>query len=266
MEESDFELKSVIKKKGSYTSNQMLNKLDKGSLAIFLKEVLLTLAIILGIVSMVISTMLEHTIITKWVWEISWIIITVIIMVLLFNIVLYHRKHPERKNYEPMYYMLALSFICLNWTIEIVKYLGSGISSTDSVIMMINYSLVLLMLSLALIRAMVHKIKISKTATEENNPPKMMKISSVSAAVLGVIFTVIIADAVIISLNSGTLFSGATTIDKLWEASSPLDTLRTILIIVGTAIGLLAIEIKYDILFDFDDPLWDWFRAKFRRK
>ena len=268
MTNEDFKRKGVIKKKGKYKPDQLVSSKSIGNikrekLFIYLKEEILITALIAGIIGLTMG-FLKYSVITAIIFEVSWIIVMVISIVILFNIVSYHADHPEMKNYEPLLYIMAILFIIINKVLELGSYLNFGLEM-NSEVAMIYYSLALFMLGLALLRAIIHKLRVCRDLPQENAPPKVVKISSISAALLVVIFTVIVADTIIISMNSGTIFDGATTIDKLQEAMNPMDTLRNALIVLITAIGILALEIKYNVLFHFDDALWNWFRERLRR-
>ena len=263
MKDDDFVRKGVLKKKSKLDPKEIRGIARREKFFIYLKEELLAIALIAGIIGLTIALM-DYTVLTGIIFEICWIVVVVITAIILFNVVSYHSDHPERKNYEPMLYVMALLFIVINKALEMGLYINPGMEIGVEVFV-IYYALALVMLSFALLRAILHKTKVSKSHPQEANPTKLAKISSVSTALLVVIFTVIIADTVIISMNSGAIFDGATTIDNLTAAMNPMDTLRTIIIIVITIVGIIAMEIKWDLLFDFDDPLWEWFRDRFRR-
>jgi len=253
------EKKRSITKRGIYKVNTIDDIQRIRQFKIYGKEILLGIAFTCGIVVLFLFLSCCISLISHYIIQGLILIMLMILSFLMINTVFYHKKYPNLKNLDILYYFGAIIFIMINFLISILKdTYDTTITNTDIIVFTFNFAFAIILISLALIKSLLNRVRLQKKVANIK-PTMIYKISSLSVIGIGLIFGFVIIDTIIISFavngELGVIYTGVTVGERIQQAWNWGNFILVLGILGGFIAGVILIEWRYDILFDWDDDI-----------
>jgi hypothetical protein len=252
-------------------------KLSIVSLGFFIFELLIFTSIVLGIFYVWYVTnyftlgSISHLFVA--LFEVTYIIMTGILLFLCVEEIRFDRKFPLKRRYNG--YLLLTSLILFNsqYLIFSVKiFFQTIVDIYDIILFTILFGIGLFLLFIILLRSIFAKIK-SRIEIEESiafsrRTQTIFYLSHISFIIATVCLVIVALNGILVfSFKGSTIFSGQA--HNIWSLWNWWSFLRNMLILLPFVVFFLFVEIRYDLFFDFDDnfsgEIKNWFSRIFRR-